>query len=228
MNIKIFDIYNIRARLSVYSIIVAPMLLTLYLLYEPLRSIAFSTVVIGVLTAFSNYLFALQRYLQKDKKYENTAAEFLFVSDTHIGDCTKQRYYSKLSKIDKEFEIFETPCNSDKFKSACYSAVHWLRNNTRDNKLVQEENMMCGFYRNLLSLRGVGVIFSVLSILILLFSNIPESFKELIYQKSNLGMCVLDIFFLIFWIFGINKKMYVVLTEKYAYALLGALDTLEQ
>ena len=80
----------------------------------------------------------------------------------------------------------------------------------------------------MLSLRGVGVIFSVLSILILLFSNIPESFKELIYQKSNLGMCVLDIFFLIFWIFGINKKMYVVLTEKYAYALLGALDTLEQ
>ena len=34
MNIKIFDSYNIRARLSVYIIIIAPIILTLYVLYD--------------------------------------------------------------------------------------------------------------------------------------------------------------------------------------------------
>lgn len=47
MNIKIFDSYNIRARLSVYIIIIAPIILTLYVLYEPIRSFTFSVVLIA-------------------------------------------------------------------------------------------------------------------------------------------------------------------------------------
>ena len=35
MDFKVFDVYNIRARLSVYIIVIAPMVLTLYILYEP-------------------------------------------------------------------------------------------------------------------------------------------------------------------------------------------------
>ena len=38
MDIKIFDSYNIRARVSVYIIIIAPIILTLYVVYEPVRS----------------------------------------------------------------------------------------------------------------------------------------------------------------------------------------------
>ena len=44
MNIKIFDVYNIRARLSVYIIIIAPVILTLYAMYEPVRSFSFSAI----------------------------------------------------------------------------------------------------------------------------------------------------------------------------------------
>lgn len=55
MNIKIFDVYNIRARLSVYIIIIiAPVILTLYAMYEPVRSFSFSVVFIAILCAFSN------------------------------------------------------------------------------------------------------------------------------------------------------------------------------
>lgn len=70
MDFKVFDVYNIRARLSVYIIVIAPMVLTLYILYEPIRSLSFSAIFVAILSAFSNYLFALQRYWQKNKDYK--------------------------------------------------------------------------------------------------------------------------------------------------------------
>ncbi len=47
MDIKIFDSYNIRARVSVYIIIIAPIILTLYVVYEPVRSFTFSVVLVA-------------------------------------------------------------------------------------------------------------------------------------------------------------------------------------
>lgn len=227
MDIKIFDKYNIRARLSVYIIIIAPVILTVYATYDPIRSFSFSAIFIAILTAFSNYLFALQRYLQKGKKFKNTAVEFLSLSDTHLGTRTKQRYYKKLSSIDNDFEIFNNPSDSEEFKSACFSAVHWLRNNTRDNKLVQEENMLCGFYKNLMSLKAMGIIFTAIAVMILLIPSIPINVKDFVTNANNIGIIAVNAFFLLFWIIGVNKKIYTVLTEKYAYALLGALDTID-
>lgn len=226
MNIKIFDVYNIRARLSVYIIIIAPVILTLYAMYEPVRSFSFSVVFIAILCAFSNYLFALQRYIQKDKIYGNTTAKYLYLEDGHINACTKKRYYRKLSLMDEGFSIFDTPTNSDEFKEACASAIQWLRNNTRENRLVQEENMLWGFYKNLLSLKIIGIIFSIIAIIILITISLPINMKEFFYSPLNMGVFIIDIFFVLFWILGVNKKIYTVLDEKYAYALLGALDTM--
>ena len=70
-----------------------------------------------------------------------SAAEFLYIDDPHIDKKTKQRYYRKLSKIDKSFEVMNHPMDSEEFKQTCYSAVQWLRSNTRNSKLVQEENI---------------------------------------------------------------------------------------
>lgn len=225
MNIKIFDVYNIRARLSVY-IIIAPVILTLYAMYEPVRSFSFSVVFIAILCAFSNYLFALQRYIQKDKIYGNTTAKYLYLEDGHINACTKKRYYRKLSLMDEGFSIFDTPTNSNEFKEACASAIQWLRNNTRENRLVQEENMLWGFYKNLLSLKIIGIIFSIIAIIILITISLPINMKEFFYSSLNMGVLIIDISFVLFWILGVNKKIYTVLDEKYAYALLGALDTM--
>ena len=218
MNIKIFDVYNIRARLSVYIIIISPVILTLYAMYEPVRSFSFSVVFIAILCAFSNYLFALQRYIQKDKIYGNTTAKYLYLEDGHINACTKKRYYRKLSLMDEGFSIFDTPTNSNEFKEAC--------NNTRENRLVQEENMLWGFYKNLLSLKIIGIIFSIIAIIILITISLPINMKEFFYSSLNMGVLIIDISFVLFWILGVNKKIYTVLDEKYAYALLGALDTM--
>ena len=226
MNIKIFDSYNIRARLSVYTIIIAPIILTLYVLYEPIRSFTFSVVLIAIITSFSNYLFALQRYKQREKNHKNTAAEFLYIDDPHIDKKTKQRYYRKLSKIDKSFEVMNHPMDSEEFKQTCYSAVQWLRSNTRNSKLVQEENIMCGFYKNLISLKSVGIAFTIVAFFILIITSVPTTPLSFIQSKTNIILIFVDIGMILFWKFGVNGKIHSVLCEKYAYALLETLDTL--
>ena len=225
MDINIFDNYNIRARLSVYIILISPILLTLYLLYEPVRTFTFSAILFTIIIAFSNYLFALQRYLQKDQKtYSNIAAKFLFVNDSHINSYTKQRYYQKLCKLDDNFSIFNNPSDSEDFETACYSAIVWLRNNTRNNKLVQEENILYGFYKNLISFKNTGLCFTFIAIIILLSSSKP--IYNFFQSQLNTWLIILDTFFLIFCIFGVNKKIGITVAEKYAYALLGALDSM--
>ena len=220
MNIKIFDSYNIRARVSVYIIIIAPIILTLYVVYEPVRSFTFSVVLVAIMTSFSNYLFALQRYKQRGGKRRNTAAEFLY------DGKTKQRYYRKLSEIDKSFEAMNQPVDSEEFRQTCYSAIQWLRSNTRNNKLVQEENMLCGFYKNLISLKSVGIAFTIVAILILIISSVPTTPLSFVQSKRNIILIFVDIGVLLFWRLGVNEKIHSVLCEKYAYALLETLDTL--
>ena len=226
MDIKIFDSYNIRARVSVYTIMIAPIIITLYAVYEPVRSFTFSVVLIAIITSFSNYLFALQRYMQRGKKRKNTVAEFLYKNDPHIDEKTKQRYYRKLSEIDKSFEAMNQPADSEEFEQTCYSAVQWLRSNTRNCKLVQEENMLCGFYKNLISLKSVGITFTIAAILILIVSSIPTTPFLFIQSKTNMLPIFVDLGMLLFWGFGVKEKIYSVLCEKYAYALLETLDTL--
>lgn len=70
MNIKIFDVYNIRARLSVYIIIIAPVILTLYAMYEPVRSFSFQLYLLLFYVHFliiflhSNDIYKKIRYME--------------------------------------------------------------------------------------------------------------------------------------------------------------------
>ena len=80
--------------------------------------------------------------------------------------------------MDEGFSIFDTPTNSNEFKEACASAIQWLRNNTRENRLVQEENMLWGFYKNLLNLKIIGIIFSIIAIIILITISLLINMKD--------------------------------------------------
>lgn len=225
MNLNLFDTYNIRARLSVYVIVISPIILTIYFLFESVRTFSFSAIFVAILFAFSNYLFALQRFFQKQQPvYKNIAAELLYKSDPRIDNCTKQRYYNKLSQLDKSFKIFKSPSDNDDFKNACTSAITWLRNNTREIKLVQEENMLYGFYKNLMSFKFIGLISTTIAIIILLLTSMPVSTKDFLHTPTYVVLLLFDTFCLILWSLGTSKKICQILAEKYAYALLGTLD----
>ena len=99
------------------------------------------------------------RILKNDEK--NYAAQLLYVTDKTIQPELKKRYYDKLAKLDKSFSCFENPEDSSSFKSECEIAITYLRNRTRNNHLVQEENINYGLCKNLLNTKPVGIIISV-------------------------------------------------------------------
>ena len=77
-----------------------------------------------------------------------------------------------------------------------------------------------------MSLKIIGIVFSVIAITILIIISLPIDVKDFFDFSLNMWILIIDISFVLFWILGVNKKIYTVLSEKYAYALLGALDTM--
>ena len=226
MKLELLDTYNIRARLSASIILLAPIALTSFLCFDEITTFATSSVFISLLLAFTNYLPILQRHICKNRKYENYASQLLRADDTTLDTVSKKRYYNKLAQIDESFSLFATPNNSNEFSDCCDSAVMYLRNHTRDNRIVQEELINYGFYKNLLSSKPIGITICILlSIVISLYSWFK--FKQLtIIPIENYFSIAVNIVMLFFWIFGVTEEIFKNTARKYAKTLLSAIDTL--
>ena len=226
MKLELLDTYNIRARLSASIILLAPIALTSFLCFDEVASFATSTVFIGLLLAFTNYLPILQRHICKNLKYENYASQLLRADDTTLNTVSKKRYYDKLVQIDESFSLFATPNNSKEFSDCCDSAVIYLRNHTRDNRIVQEELINYGFYKNLLSSKPIGVIICILlAVFISLYSWLK--FKQLSsIPIENYFSVAVNVAMILFWIFGVTKEMFKNTAKEYAKTLIASIDTL--
>lgn len=226
MKLELLDTYNIRARLSASIILLAPIALTSFLCFDEVASFATSTVFIGLLLAFTNYLPILQRHICKNLKYENYASQLLRADDTTLNTVSKKRYYDKLVQIDESFSLFATPNNSKEFSDCCDSAVIYLRNHTRDNRIVQEELINYGFYKNLLSSKPIGVIICILlAVFISLYSWLK--FKQLSsIPIENYFSVAVNVAMILFWIFGVTKEMFKNTAKEYAKTLITSIDTL--
>ena len=227
MKLELLDAYNIRARLSASILLLAPIAITLFFLFEEVRSFATSSVILLVLLALTNYVPIMQRTFGKNKKPgTNYAAQLLHVEDQTISAETKSRFYAKLAKLDKSFSCFEKPDDSPAFKSACESAVDYLRNRTRDNHLVQEENINYGFCRNLLASKAAGIVISALCMVFTAFFS-WQKFKPLsTIPVQNILALASDGLMLLFWLFLATKKAQEQTGLSYAKTLISAIDTL--
>lgn len=227
MKLELLDTYNIRARLSASIILLAPIALTLFLCFDEVTSFATSTVFISLLLAFTNYLPILQRHICKNRKYENYASQLLRADDTTLDTVSKKRYYNKLAQIDESFSLFATPDNSNEFSDCCDSAVMYLRNHTRDNRIVHEELINYGFYKNLLSSKPIGVTICILlAVFISLYSLLK--FKQLSsIPIENYFSIAVNVVMILFWIFGVTREMFKNTAKEYAKTLISAIDTLE-
>ena len=157
---------------------------------------------------------------------DNYAARLLHWNNTEIDKLSKQRYYEKLASLDPSFSIFRNPSDTKKFKDCCESAVIYLRNNTRDNHLVYEENINCGFCKNMLIDKPIGITINiVLAILTFLYSWMVSGQIATISHKNWFSICI-NLLFVIFWIFAINKKMLEESAKRYAYTLITSIDSL--
>lgn len=227
MKLELLDAYNIRARLSASIILLAPIAITLFLCFEELHSLASCSVILVVLLAFTNYVPILQRELQvTTAPTKNYAAEMLLPEDSTFDKTTKARYYNKLAMIDDSFSPFRTLENSECFRTCCESAVIYLRNRTRENRLVQEEIINYGFCKNLLANKRMGIVVSILS------AGLACSYSFIAYGALyNIPVYHFiaffsDVLMMLFWTFGVSKKVLECSAIHYAKALVMSIDSL--
>ena len=228
MKLDLFDAYNIRVRLSSSIILLAPIAITIFLCFGEIASFASSSVIAVILLAFTNYIPIIQRRLCQNRSFTvNYAARFLAANDKTIDAVTKKRYYRTLAGIDSSFDLFNTPTDSEAFQKCCNSAVLYLRNHTRENALVQEENINYGLCRNLFATKKIGIILCiVLCISIALVSWVKhDSFSSI--PEQYLFSFVADFLFLLFWIFGVTRKTLESTAMQYARTLLSTIDSIE-
>ena len=227
MKLELLDTYHIRVRLSASIIVLAPLAITIFLCFQEIATLASSTVLIAVLLAFTNYLPIVQRQIyQKKLPFKNYAAQFLMPDDETLNPASKKRYYKKLAEIDQTFSEFQQPDTSKSFYQCCESAVRYLREKTRANSLILEENINYGFYRTLYSNKIAGIIlcivFGVLTAVYSLFCS--ESLSQIpinnyIAFSSNIAL-------LLFWILGVTENGLESTGKQYAKALLSTIDLL--
>lgn len=227
---QIFDVYDIRARLSVVIFLVSPVLFSMYLQVESVRNIASTTVVAFILIALSNLLMVVIRDKGKQvyNKREMMVAYFL-PNDKNIDHGVKERLYIFLGTIDERFSILyekkdETNI-SDDYYNACKSALNWLKEHSRDSSIASKENALYGFCRNLLGTKKCGIIICTIMLIVQIaqfkfqfhcnFLNITEDY--------TLSFCV-TAFYLFLWIFLVKIRIVEISAKYYTEALLLSFD----
>ena len=205
-----FGPYNLRARLSVGIILIAPWILELYLLISEMQKITSTLIVLLITYGFCNLLIIYCRIpgTRAMKKCFNdllTDQKALFPSSNYIDPKSKDRYYTFLSQNIKEFTLSE----DDKFP------------------LIAEENSNFGFSYNLLGLKPLGLAICFIGIVFnaALFFLRHRQFISLNLTNIICGF-IINLAFLLIWIFLINKKLVISSGKKYARALLSACDSL--
>lgn len=227
MKLELLDDYNVRARLSASILLLAPIAVTFFFLFEEVRSFATSSIILFVLLTLTNYVPILQRTFGKHgTPRTNYAALLLYADDKTISTELKKRYYARLSKLDPSFACFEKPEDSPEFKSACESAVAYLRSRTRDNHLVQEENINYGLCRNLISSKAAGIIISAICMVFTAIYSLLKYDSFLVVPVQNYLAFTTDTLLLLFWIAFATKKALEHSGLAYAMALISAIDTL--
>lgn len=228
MKLDILDTYNLRARLSPSIILLGPIGLTIFLCFKDVYSFASSTIIVCMLLALTNYIPILQRRLNQSSKdpRSNYAAIYLHQNDNTIDEHSKKRYYRKLAELDDSFSMFNAPNNTPEFQKCCESAILYLKNNTRENHLVLEENINFGFCKNMLANKMIGI---ALNIVLGISTGVYSYIKFGTIADIPLGNMVsilFNVLFLLFWIFGISQSMMELAAKRYATTLLAAIDTL--
>lgn len=226
MKLEIFDAYNIRARFSVSIILLSPIILALFLCFDKVFSTVSSAVFVLILLAFANYLPILQRAIgSKQKLLTDYAAEFLSPTDSTFDPVTKVRYYKKLATLDPSFASL-TDCDNPSQNSLLNSAISFLREKTRGNRLVLEENITYGFCKNLQAAKYFGIAICVLTggglFVYSKITNAPISATPL---RVWFTLAVIGII-LLFWFVGVRKNLREAAAKRYAKALIMAIDSL--
>ena len=235
LDFEIFDAYNIRARLSPSIILLSPIVISVFLCFEKVRTLGAASITVFLFLAFANSVPIIQRRRRSTRQskgksnlpQKNRAAEMLKPSDTAFDAVSKERYYKKLASLDKSFSLFTEPNDSEEFFACCESAVLYLRSRTRGNRLVLEENINYGFCRNLTENKIAGIVLSGLCIIAVFFGSLLAFGSISVIPVQNIFAFAIDLLILVFWILGVCSGDLDRASENYSKALIMSIDDID-
>lgn len=239
-----FDQYSLSARVRPALFIVLPIILTAYILFEPLRTLLGSLLGIlltcGVINFFSNQMSSKGNLLQ-DKLFTKWGGApttlILRHSNDQLDKYTKQRYRKKIESLVSNFKNVSerseqsNPTDADQHY---ISAITYLRELTRDTQkypLILKENMAYGFSRNLLAFKATAITIILISLLIsllIVFVNFKDKYVDIsslnLLPSQYYVLIILHLIFLLFWCFMINESWVKVRAFAYAKRLLSSCE----
>ena len=229
----IFGIYNIRSRISVAIVFLAPLIIQFYILFPEIRSLSCTLIITLVAYGLSGLIILFSR--RKSGKILNKcfpnglpAQQYLLPNNNHLNKCVKERYYNFFKNHLADFTLSQ---NEEEMKVRADSAITWLISQTRDTykfPLIAEENMNLGFAYNLLGIKSLGLCLSTLMLILNSITIIAYFKLDFTINLILIIHCLIfDMLCLMMWIFLINKSLVISCAKKYAHALLSACDSTE-
>ncbi|HGH3605405.1 hypothetical protein [Acinetobacter baumannii] len=244
---KLFDKYSFNARVKPALFIILPVVVTAYILIEPLRTLLGSLVGIfvtcGVVNFFANQMSSAGNELQIKlfQKWGGTPTTIILrYSDQTVDKYTKQRYRTKLNKLIPNLkritESYEKqhPDDADDYYNSASNFMREYTRNVEKYSLIFSENIAYGFSRNLLAFKKTAITVIVMSFLIsitFIFLNISIGLGNINELKkvpsSYYVLLAIHIIFLLIWSFMINEKWVRIRGIAYAKRLYAACEDIQ-
>ncbi|MCL1825999.1 MAG: hypothetical protein FWG26_08720 [Betaproteobacteria bacterium] len=167
------------------------------------------------------------------KKWGGTpTTQLLLRSTSSLDNLTLERYRQFLETRISGLRFLDAEVESANLKSAvevCESSVKWLREKTRDTKmfpLIFSENTNYGFRRNLLGVKPIALVLSIVSLLaVSCYAWIGSGGDVLKVSVQSWLAGAVSFVGLFFWIFVVTPGFVRTTAFAYATALLAACDS---
>lgn len=233
-----FDLYTIKARLAPAIIAVAPSIALLIATLD-IQSFDASQVwatigLIVVLFALSNVSREAGKKVQ-DRVYRDNDGwptfDPLYYEDRTFSDDAKLKYLMFLSgKLGRPFPTMGDAVSRPLAARQFYNeAATWLREATRDTtqfRIVYDENMTYGYFRNLLGLKWISLVLNagVMTICILVICQYVPWFEG--GASSLRYVLAVSVIHGLYVMFGVTEARMKSASSRYARQLLLACETL--
>lgn len=242
---RIYDKYDLRARLSVAILIIAPIVLDLSFCLKSQEGNIATVVIALIAIALSCCGIAAVRYYsntsKRIKNRKNLAAIMLLPTDSTFSDVTKQRYLDKLTNINPALSPFVEGINrTDGYENSC-SVISWILENTRDSRaypILAEDQIGYGFAKNMYTVKPfalvVFILESIAAIGIVIWKAEGEclmnriSYAWELYASEIIASVAIHLVVLFVWLFIARKKFYYNAEERLAKAILQSIDGMKQ
>ncbi|MGB4661695.1 MAG: hypothetical protein WBI07_21155 [Mobilitalea sp.] len=197
-----FDKFDIRVRISVCIILLAPVIIGMFLMLPEIRGIYSTTMIALTAYALCNIFIIITREKSKDilrkcfPDHRMPVQVYLMPFKSEEMDhklrtpMTRTHYYDFLGKKMKGFQVIEeNSYNKDQMRAMADDAYEWLFDRTQnasDFPLIQKENINFSFSYTLLGMKTWGIVISILCMMIPIALHVFEVNEIVPFNNSEI------------------------------------------